>query len=40
MIARALGLEKPPEPLDASDALALALAWMTRQRVSALRARR
>ena len=40
MIARVLGLEKPPEPLDASDALALALAWMTRQRVSALRARR
>lgn len=40
MIARTLGLEKAPEPLDASDALALALAWVARQRNPISRARR
>lgn len=32
MIARELGLEKAPEPLDASDALGLALAFVVRER--------
>ncbi len=32
MIARSLGLQQAPEPLDASDALALALAWIVRQK--------
>jgi len=37
MVARMLGLAKPPEPLDASDALALALTHIVRR--SAARAR-
>jgi Holliday junction resolvasome RuvABC endonuclease subunit len=31
MVARMLGLERPPEPLDASDALALALTFAVRR---------
>ena len=42
MVQRVLGLEAPPEPHDASDALALALAWAMRAnpRIAAARSRR
>jgi crossover junction endodeoxyribonuclease RuvC len=39
MVQRVLALEVAPEPLDATDALALALAWALRQS-SATRAQR
>lgn len=35
MVGRLLGLEKPPEPLDATDALALALAHLQRAELAA-----
>ncbi len=37
MVQRTLRLEAPPQPLDASDALALALAWALRGRSPAAR---
>ena len=36
MVARLLGLEEPPEPLDATDALALALTHVVRVRAARL----